>query len=301
MIAAALARSDAFVELSVFADGKRIGHAAGRLGGRDAAEVVAEKIAQILRTAQLPDNPPDRTVEGDFAALLLALDADKARAPFLVLEFGTSAALALVRPGTGPILTLKVAGPLVFEGEGVRQGRAPFRGTIDRVVFSGGALCAHVVGDHDDVFVTAAGNNRNRARGICGPGLVTAAAALRAAGLVDAAGKIQKEIGLRDGIGLTPEDMDALAASVASVRAAVDKLLSAADVPTEGLETFVTGLGESSAAVLAAGTSLGLWPTGLKVSATGNLRLRGAERLVQKEDAAVRHDVIGARLREVAR
>lgn len=298
MIAAALARSDAFVELSVFADGKRIGHAAGRLGGRDAADVVAEKLVQVLRTAQLPNNPPDRTVEGDFAALLLALDADKARAPFLALEFGTSTAIALVRPGTGPILTAEVAGPLVFEGEGVRYGRGPFRGAIDRVAFSGGALRAHVVGDRDDVFVTAAGNNRNRARGICGPGLVTAAAALRAAGLVDKTGKIQKEITLRDGIGLTPDDMDALAASVASVRAAIDKLQAAADVPPEGLETFVTGLGESSA-VLAAGSALGLWPAGTKVSTAGNLRLRGAEMLIQKGDAAARHDAIGARLKEI--
>lgn len=164
---------------------------------------------------------------GDVTAGLLGSDALFSAEPVLYLDIGTNGEMAL-GDQDGFLVCAAAAGP-AFEGGAIECGMAATAGAIDRVTLSGGALICRVVGG-------------GPARGICGSGLVDAAAALLERGDVDPSGRMlcrdkrgERRCYLADGVYISGSDIRQLQLAKAAVRAGLETLLSARNLNVEAL------------------------------------------------------------------
>ncbi len=107
-------------------------------------------------------------VGGDTVAGLLATDLDQAAAPTLLIDIGTNGELVLQKDGE-LWATSCAAGP-AFEGARIAHGMRAAAGAIESVSFNGDVRC-ETIGDATPV-------------GICGSGLIDAAAGLLRSGIV---------------------------------------------------------------------------------------------------------------------
>ncbi len=114
-------------------------------------------------------------VGGDIVAGALASGMDRDRRVRLFVDVGTNCEIVLAA-GDRLLATAAPAGP-AFEGGAVRCGMRAAPGAIEGVKISDDDVLLQVIGDVEPV-------------GLCGSGLVDAVAALVAAGLVDASGRL---------------------------------------------------------------------------------------------------------------
>lgn len=126
-------------------------------------------------------------VGGDTVAAAIAAGLDATDELTLLIDLGTNSEIVLGHRRRA-IATSTAAGP-AFEGANIGQGMRAAPGAIDRVSLCGAnGLRTHVIGGV-------------KARGLCGTGLIDAAAALLAAGLVDVSGRMVRPHELHDGHG----------------------------------------------------------------------------------------------------
>jgi uncharacterized 2Fe-2S/4Fe-4S cluster protein (DUF4445 family) len=115
-------------------------------------------------------------VGGDTVAAVIATGLDRAEGLQMMIDLGTNSEVVLGNRERA-LATSTAAGP-AFEGACIGQGMRAAPGAIDRVTLRRrGGIRAHVIGNM-------------KARGLCGTGLIDAAAALRAGGIVDASGRM---------------------------------------------------------------------------------------------------------------
>jgi uncharacterized 2Fe-2S/4Fe-4S cluster protein (DUF4445 family) len=113
-------------------------------------------------------------VGGDTVAGIVATHLDQTTAPTLLVDVGTNGEIVLAHRGK-LIATSVAAGP-AFEGARIRAGMRAVSGAIEKVIMD------------DDVRINVIGNTRPA--GICGSGLVDAAAELLRTGILDSTGRI---------------------------------------------------------------------------------------------------------------
>ena len=114
-------------------------------------------------------------VGGDITADLLAVGADEAEAPILLIDVGTNGEMAL---GYGDhfVCCSTAAGP-AFEGAQLSCGMTAAPGAVSAVEWSGGQLTCTTIGGGGAV-------------GLCGSGLLDAVAVMLSLGAVDETGRV---------------------------------------------------------------------------------------------------------------
>ncbi|MBQ8340870.1 MAG: DUF4445 domain-containing protein [Clostridia bacterium] len=212
-------------------------------------------------------------VGADTVCALLSTSLCEGKESALMVDIGTNGEIALWHDGKLTVCST-AAGP-AFEGAGISMGMRGELGAIDRVSLYGDKLIAHVIGEVPP-------------KGICGSGLVDAAACLLELELVDETGYMENEREVITApVSLTAEDIRMLQLAKSAICAGVTTALNLENITPEQLKSiFVAGgfgryLNPESAA------RIGLLPCALckKMKAVGNAALDGAAMLLLCRDA----------------
>lgn len=113
-------------------------------------------------------------VGGDTVSGIIATRLDRIGKPALLVDIGTNGEIALARDGR--IIATSVAAGPAFEGARIVNGMRATTGAIEKVIFDD-SVRIHVIGE-------------TKAAGICGTGLIDAAAELLRTGVVDSTGRV---------------------------------------------------------------------------------------------------------------
>lgn len=219
-------------------------------------------------------------IGADCLCAMLACGMAQAQEPCAMIDLGTNGEMA-VFTGAGFWCASTAAGP-AFEGAGITMGMPAVPGAIDHVKRQGFRVACTTIGAAP-------------ARGICGSGLIEAAAVLRECGVLDAEGAIRREghpframvcevdgaPAVRfagTGVLLTQADLRALQVAKAAIEAGLQTLLRRAEVTPEQLKRLTVAGGFGSFLDLERAAALGLFPSALlnRTAAAGNAALDGA-------------------------
>ena len=186
----------------------------------------------------------------------------------MLTDIGTNGEIALINKGNICVCST-AAGP-AFEGVGIKHGMRAATGAIDRVCTNDDAIEAHVIGDCEAV-------------GICGSGLIDAAAALLELGILEESGYLEdEEFAIVGSVTVTQNDIRMLQLAKSAVCAGIVTLVKSENLSlTDVGKLFVAGgfgnyLSSKSAA------NIGLLPKALakRAKAVGNAALAGASMLL---------------------
>ncbi len=190
----------------------------------------------------------------------------------MLVDIGTNGEMALWHNGRLTVCST-AAGP-AFEGVGISMGMRGSRGAIDKVSSSEGELCVHVIGD-------------SQAVGICGSGLVDAAATMLELEIIDETGFLEDDpFILSESVSLTAKDVRMLQLAKSAICAGLLTLAESQGVDmSEVTALFIAGgfghyLNKENAA------RIGLLPQRLaEISeAVGNAALGGASMLLMNSE-----------------
>jgi uncharacterized 2Fe-2S/4Fe-4S cluster protein (DUF4445 family) len=201
-------------------------------------------------------------VGSDVLCGIVATSMDERTRPRALFDIGTNGEV-VVGSAHGIVYASTAAGP-AFEGGRIGAGMRAGTGAIDSVHVRGGALDCHVIGG-------------GAARGVCGSGLVDAAACGVELGLIAANGRLtnaDKRLPLADGVALTQGDIRELQLAKGAMAAGL-RMLSGGGVDKLCLAgAFGNYIRQASA------RAIGLLPADLPVEPVGNSALRGARMLL---------------------
>ncbi len=246
-------------------------------------------------------------VGGDITAGMLAHDIHRLDGATLFLDVGTNGEIALAVNGT-VYACATAAGP-AFEGARIKQGMRAMSGAISRV-----GLCSRgmiEIGVVDSV---------KPALGLCGTGLLDAAAVLLSSGLMDMTGRILDQDELSEltppvspglamilhedddgmavwlerpagrgsfGVSLTQRDVREFQLAKGAVAAGVKVLLNVAGLEPEQVDRVLLAGGFGNYLDPASAVAVGLLPSGIavdKVRSVGNASLAGARLCLLSEE-----------------
>jgi uncharacterized 2Fe-2S/4Fe-4S cluster protein (DUF4445 family) len=210
-------------------------------------------------------------VGSDILAGLIACGLVRQPSVTAFADLGTNGEVA-VGSSRGIVCASTAAGP-AFEAGRIRMGMRAGSGAIDRVEWRDGALHCGVIGGAAP-------------RGLCGSGLVDAAAALAEGGLVLPTGRMRdgaKEIALAEGVVLAQSDIRELQLAKGAIAAGAlllrDKLGAEKPAAFHLAGAFGNYVRASSA------KRIGLLPDDAEVVAEGNAALRGTRLLLLRPSA----------------
>jgi uncharacterized 2Fe-2S/4Fe-4S cluster protein (DUF4445 family) len=201
-------------------------------------------------------------VGSDLLCGIVATRLEEQTRPRALFDIGTNGEV-VVGSAQGIMCASTAAGP-AFEGGRIGAGMRAGTGAIDSVHLRDGRLDCHVIGG-------------GAARGICGSGLVDAAACGVEMGLIAANGRLtnaDKRLPLAGGVVLAQSDIRELQLAKGAMAAGL-RMLAGGGV--EGLDlagAFGNYIRQSSA------RAIGLLPEDLPVEPVGNSALRGARMLL---------------------
>lgn len=207
-------------------------------------------------------------VGSDLLAGLVATRLTAGKAPALFIDFGTNSEIALWN-GERLWVTSSAGGP-AFESSGISCGAPAESGAVFRVtVDENGSLVCRIIGD-------------DRAKGLCGSGLVDLIARLVAMGRLTPAGKFTdgNRFTFRAGdteLSLTHADVDMLQRAKAAVGAGIRALCDSAGVGLGQLRRVCVGGAFGRYLDAASAQAIGLLPplAGEVVELAGNTALAG--------------------------
>ena len=191
--------------------------------------------AELLEgTPYLPEFPnarimavPDISayVGADTVACILSAGLHKTQKTVLLVDIGTNGEMVLRHRGR-MLACAAAAGP-ALEGADISCGMTARPGAIDRVWTANGALHCHVVGDVSP-------------EGICGSGIIDAAAAALELGLINNRGKLTAgPIVLAAGISLNQEDIRALQLAKGAICAGIEVLCLGMGISPREIDTVI--------------------------------------------------------------
>ncbi|MGA3023266.1 MAG: ASKHA domain-containing protein [Bryobacteraceae bacterium] len=201
-------------------------------------------------------------VGSDLLCGIVATRLDEQARPCALFDIGTNGEV-VVGSAQGIVCASTAAGP-AFEGGRIGAGMRAGTGAIDTVHARDGGLHCHVIGG-------------GAARGICGSGLVDAAACGVELGLIGANGRLtnaDKRLPLADGIALTQSDVRELQLAKGAMAAGLRMLAGG------GVEKLCLAGAFGNYIRQASARAIGLLPEDLAVEPVGNSALRGARALL---------------------
>jgi uncharacterized 2Fe-2S/4Fe-4S cluster protein (DUF4445 family) len=183
------------------------------------------------------------------------------------------------------------AGP-AFEGGRIRMGMRASAGAISRAAARGRHLACEVIGG-------------GTARGVCGSGLVDAAAAALDLGIIEPGGRLAgraREFPLADGVTITQGDVRELQLAKAAIAAGLRILTAHWGASLEDLETVHLAGAFGNYLNVASARRIGLVEVDpARVKPVGNTALRGAKmHLLTPSQRASRIDVLHARTQHLS-
>jgi len=184
----------------------------------------------------------------------------------LMVDIGTNGEICLWHRGM--LYAASTAAGPAFEGVGISVGMRAEQGAIDRVYAADGRLQAHVIGDAP-------------ARGICGSGLVDAAAAMLELELMDETGALDADcVEIGGGICLTQKDIRMVQLAKGAICAGIRTLLETANASDVSVLEIAGGFGKYIHTDNA--VRIGLLPqeAAKRVYTAGNAALSGASMLL---------------------
>ena len=238
------------------------------------------RAAELGLTALAPNRavylPPCAAafIGADALCAALACDLDDT-ATALLADMGTNGEMLLSHNGT--IFACSTAAGPAFEGVGISCGMPAVTGAIDEVTPLNGRLLCRTIGG-------------GRAEGICGSGLVDAAASLLATEEMDASG-----------LTLPQGDIRALQQAKSAVCSGLQTLLHHAGVTAAAVTALYTAGGFGSRLNGRNAAAIGLIPHGLaaRIQPVGNAALDGAAALLLDARARKRLTALAEKIQVV--
>ncbi|MBE6612205.1 MAG: DUF4445 domain-containing protein [Ruminococcaceae bacterium] len=186
----------------------------------------------------------------------------------LLADIGTNGELLLSHGGK--LYACSTAAGPAFEGAGISMGMGGRPGAIDHVTVSDGTLHAHVIGDVPPT-------------GICGSGIVDAAACLLELEILDETGFLEDgDAQIAPPVMLTQEDIRKIQLAKSAIHAGIRTLLHTAGASADGTAELVIAGGFGSYLDPENAGRIGLFPPELssRANAVGNGALTGAAMLL---------------------
>jgi uncharacterized 2Fe-2S/4Fe-4S cluster protein (DUF4445 family) len=205
-------------------------------------------------------------VGADITCAILSTEVYKTEGAILV-DIGTNGEMALWKNGSLTVAST-AAGP-AFEGVGISHGMRGEQGAIDRVEIVNGSLSCHTVGEVEAV-------------GICGSGLVDAAACLLRLETLDESGYLEdEEVNLSGTVSLTQKDIRMLQLAKSAIYAGLMTLTSSATDAADAPVLYIAG-GFGNYLNRQSAMKIGLLPKELaeRSVTVGNAALSGASMLL---------------------
>lgn len=214
-------------------------------------------------------------IGADTVGCILSTEMDKTDALTLLIDIGTNGEMVLGNKNR--LLCCATAAGPALEGANIRCGMRGTTGAIDRVTVENGKVRCHVIGE-------------TAAKGICGSGLIDAAAAFLELGRLDRRGRIlpkgETRLELADGVALTQEDIRELQLAKGAICAGIRLLAQSRGAELADIErVYLAGAFGSFLRVKSA-CRIGLIPPELegKTVAVGNAAGAGARRIAQSRE-----------------
>ena len=221
----------------------------------------------------------------DTVGCILAAGIHEAQPLSLVVDIGTNGEMVL--GNRERLVSCATAAGPALEGAGIAFGMRGALGAIDHVEITKGELRCHVIGE-------------TQARGICGSGLIDAAAVLLKNGVINKRGRLAAAeacpkfgayLGEKDGdrvvfltesVYLTQEDIRQVQMAKGAIAAGIDLMMQELGVSAEQIQrvylagAFGSFIGKESAC------AIGLLPPEVlpKISVVGNAALEGCRAMV---------------------
>jgi uncharacterized 2Fe-2S/4Fe-4S cluster protein (DUF4445 family) len=219
-------------------------------------------------------------IGGDITAAIISCSMDKADEPCMLIDLGTNGEMVLKKNGVYYCCSV-AAGP-AFEGGHISCGTGSVEGAVRSVRLSGGLVYADTIGKSASV-------------GICGSGLIEAAAELRREKIIDDTGRIMSlpeqsgewrryiasdasAVTLTPSVRITQKDVRELQMAKAAVRAGIEMLLKKASLEYNDIKQVFLAGGMGTNLPEKAARSIGMLPeqwTGI-ARAVGNAAGSGA-------------------------
>ena len=205
------------------------------------------------------------------------------KATAMVADIGTNGEMALWHKGRLTVCST-AAGP-AFEGVGISMGMRAAAGAIDKIELVGGELLAHVIGGGSP-------------RGICGSGLVDAAATMLLRGDLDESGDMEESpTVIAAPVSVSAEDIRALQLAKSAICAGMLTLMETEAANASELDALYVAGGFGHFLNVRNAARIGLFPSALakKASAVGNAALAGATLLLLSADERQRAEEIASK------
>lgn len=222
-------------------------------------------------------------IGADTVGCILSTEMYKTDALTLMIDIGTNGEMVL--GNRERLLSCATAAGPALEGANIRCGMRGAYGAIDRVYIENGEIRCHVIGE-------------TAAKGICGSGLIDAAAVLLALGRLDKRGHILprgcERIELADGVFLTQEDIRELQLAKGAIAAGILLLAKNFGVETADIERVCLAGAFGSFLSAKNACRIGLIPPELegKIETVGNAAGAGARLIGQNRENFMRTEDI---------
>lgn len=219
-------------------------------------------------------------VGADITCAILSGGMCDSKTSFLV-DVGTNGEMALWH--NGKMLCCSTAAGPAFEGAGISMGMQAIPGAINRVYIEDGQVN----------YTTIDGE---RAKGICGSGLIDAIACMRELWIIDESGYMEEDFEIGDsGVFITIADVRAVQLAKSAIRSGIDTLLNEADVSAEDIEKFYIAGGFGSYIDKNSAAKIGLIPIEVleKTVTIGNAAGSGAAMILQSRECLEKAEAIG--------
>ena len=211
-------------------------------------------------------------VGADTVCALLSTELCESGETQMLVDIGTNGEMALWHAGKLSVCST-AAGP-AFEGVGISCGMRGETGGIDKVTIVNGTLCPHVIGEVAP-------------RGICGSGIVDAAACMLDLELMDETGYLEDEtVQISEGVELTQQDVRALQLAKSAIYSGICTLAKKCGAELDEISSLLVAGGFGKYLNMHSATKIGLLPaeTLSKTEVVGNAALAGASMLLLCSD-----------------
>ena len=241
-------------------------------------------------------------VGSDHLAFLLACDFGKDQRVRLGIDIGTNTEIALQKGER--ILSVSTASGPAFEGAHIRFGMRAAPGAIEHVHLDDGCFTCEVIGDIAPC-------------GICGSGILDALGELRAGGLLNHRGRLDKNhplvkldvqgkpyVPLAAGnsedrpITLSQQDIDQVLLAKGAIRAGIDVLMDALKVSAQEIDEVLIAGAFGSYMLPAQAIRIGMLPEIplQRIRAVGNAAGLGAQMMLVSQSTRRQAEALAARM-----
>jgi len=203
-------------------------------------------------------------VGADTVGCILASDLEKREEITLLVDIGTNGEMVLGNK-EGLAACSTAAGP-AFEGAKITCGMRGNTGAIDRVFLEDGKIKYHVIGDVEPT-------------GICGSGLLDAAACMLETGLLDESGRLEETYYFTQNVFINQKDVRELQLAKAAIASGVLLLCKHKGISVEDIQELMLAGAFGNYLNPASACAIGLLPPELsgRIKSIGNAAGVGAQ------------------------